>query len=260
MRRAIVELAAVACWVGVAAAQVMVPFVNQPLVPTAVRPGSPGVTLTVHGTGFVSGPTVNWNGAALKTSFLSSSKLNATVPAGDIVTAQTATITVSNPGVVAASNGVFFQVTAPVSTVYYTDPFGALTGSNGTDQLPATPSGMAVADAATAGREDLLFPLFGFGPQNPRELLPLLGQGDGGFTPGSSFALSGSNPSAIASGDFTGNGRQDIAVADEGNGTVTILLNQGGGNFTPRRARRLRSAPRPSPSRSETSIATASWI
>ncbi len=32
-----------------------VPFVNQPLVPEAVVPGGAGFTLTVNGTGFVSG-------------------------------------------------------------------------------------------------------------------------------------------------------------------------------------------------------------
>lgn len=233
MRRGIAALAAAACWVGVAAAQVMVPFVNQPLTPTSVAPGGPEFTLTVHGTGFASGATVNWNGAPLKTAFLSASKLSVAVPAGDIATAQTATITVSNPGVAAASNTVFFQVAKPESTVYYADPFGALTASNGTDQLPAPPGGMAVADTEGGGREDLLFPLFGQGPQGAGELLALLGQGDGSFIPGAAVALAGENPSAIATGDFTGNGRQDVAVADEGNGAVTILLNQGGGNFTP---------------------------
>ena len=38
-----------------------VPLVNQPLVPGAVKPGGAGFTLTVTGTGFVSGATVHWN-------------------------------------------------------------------------------------------------------------------------------------------------------------------------------------------------------
>ncbi len=41
-----------------------VPFINQPLVPDAIKPGEAGFTLTVNGTGFVSGATVNWNGSA----------------------------------------------------------------------------------------------------------------------------------------------------------------------------------------------------
>ena len=40
-------------------AQNPVPFVNQPLVPSAVAPGGPDFALTVNGTGFVNGATVN---------------------------------------------------------------------------------------------------------------------------------------------------------------------------------------------------------
>jgi len=39
-----------------------VPLVNQPLVPTAIAPGGPSFTLTVNGTGFVSGSSIKWNG------------------------------------------------------------------------------------------------------------------------------------------------------------------------------------------------------
>src|SRR5438105_14977378 len=41
-----------------------VPLINQPLVPDAIAPGGAGFTLTVNGTGFVSGSEVNWNGSA----------------------------------------------------------------------------------------------------------------------------------------------------------------------------------------------------
>jgi hypothetical protein len=43
---------------GVAMAQNPVPLINQPLVPDAVKPGGKGFTLTVNGTGFVSGSPV----------------------------------------------------------------------------------------------------------------------------------------------------------------------------------------------------------
>jgi hypothetical protein len=46
-------------------AQNPVPLINQPLVPDAVAPGGAEFTLTVNGTGFVSGSVVNWNGSAL---------------------------------------------------------------------------------------------------------------------------------------------------------------------------------------------------
>jgi hypothetical protein len=44
-------------------AQVPVPFISQPLVPDSATPGSAQFTLTLSGTGFVSGSVVDWNGA-----------------------------------------------------------------------------------------------------------------------------------------------------------------------------------------------------
>ncbi len=80
-----------------ALAQNPVPFINQPLVPDATAPGGAGFTLTVNGSGFVSGATVNWNGTALATTFVSDLQLTATVPASDIAAAGTASVTVTNP-------------------------------------------------------------------------------------------------------------------------------------------------------------------
>src|SRR5207249_5307160 len=51
------------------------------LSPTCATAGGPQFTLTVNGTNFVSGSTVNWNGSPLTTTFVSSTKLTATVPA-----------------------------------------------------------------------------------------------------------------------------------------------------------------------------------
>jgi hypothetical protein len=69
---------------GIALAQTNpVPFLNQPLVPTATAPGGSSFALTVNGTGFISGSAVNWNGTALSTTFVSSSQLTATIPASD---------------------------------------------------------------------------------------------------------------------------------------------------------------------------------
>src|SRR5580693_5075440 len=103
-----------------------VPLVNQPLVPTAIAPGSAGFTLTVNGTGFVSGSVVNWNGTALSTTLVSSSQLTATVPASDIVTASTASITVSSPSPgVATSNVQFLSVSGPTNLQFTSFPLAA---------------------------------------------------------------------------------------------------------------------------------------
>src|SRR5205814_5376244 len=88
-----------------------VPLISQPLVPDAIAPGGAEFTLTVNGTGFVSGSVVNWNGSARATSFVNSSQLTATILPADIATANTASVTALNPSSGGGtSNVVFFPV------------------------------------------------------------------------------------------------------------------------------------------------------
>src|SRR5437016_14670127 len=74
-----------------------IPLINQPLVPDAIKPGGAGFTLIVNGTGFVSGSVAKWNGSTRTTTFVSSSKLRASIPASDIAKPSTAFVTVTNP-------------------------------------------------------------------------------------------------------------------------------------------------------------------
>jgi hypothetical protein len=95
-----------------------VPLINQPLVPDAVAPGGPAFTLTVNGTGFASGSVVNWNGSPHTTTFVSGSHLTAAITAGDIATADTASVTVVNPTPAGGtSNVAFLSITNPTSSV-----------------------------------------------------------------------------------------------------------------------------------------------
>ena len=61
----------------------------------------------------------------------------------------------------------------------------------------------------------------------------LLGNGLGGFTaaPVSPIAV-GSVPDGLVTGDFNGDGKPDLAVANENDNNVTVLLGDGSGGFT----------------------------
>jgi len=67
------------------------------LSPSSATPGGAAFTLTVNGFNFVSGSTVRWNGANRTTTFVNSTQLTASIPAGDIASAGTAQVTVFNP-------------------------------------------------------------------------------------------------------------------------------------------------------------------
>ena len=58
----------------------------------------------------------------------------------------------------------------------------------------------------------------------------LLGNGDGTFQPQVTYAV-GSEPDALVAGDFNGDGRTDLAVANDGSNDVSVLLGNGDGTF-----------------------------
>src|SRR5216110_210316 len=98
--------------------------------PTSTTVGSAQFTLTVNGTKFVSTSTVNWNGSALTTTFVSSIKLTAIVPAANVATAGTASITVVNPSPGGGtSNSVTFTINNPVPTTTSISPNCTTAGS-----------------------------------------------------------------------------------------------------------------------------------
>ncbi len=67
------------------------------LEPAVAIVGDPGFTLTVDGTGFVFESIVRWNGADRPTTFVSANRLEATIPAGDLLAAGSADVTVFSP-------------------------------------------------------------------------------------------------------------------------------------------------------------------
>jgi len=84
------------------------------LSPPSAFAGGAAFNLTVDGSNFVSGSTVNWNGNSRSTTFISSTKLIASIPASDISTPGTAEVTVTNPVPHSGfSTGLIFTINIP---------------------------------------------------------------------------------------------------------------------------------------------------
>jgi uncharacterized protein (TIGR03437 family) len=66
-------------------------------LPASLNAGGPSATINVTGQNLVSTSVVRWNGSALPTTFISSTSLNATVPASDLTTVGTAELSVFTP-------------------------------------------------------------------------------------------------------------------------------------------------------------------
>jgi hypothetical protein len=194
-----------------------VPLVNLPLVPGAVTPGSAGFTLTVNGSGFVSGSTVSWNGTARATTFVSSSQLTATILAADVANAGTALVRVSSPAPGGGtSNFAMFEITTPVTAVGFTR-----------SDLPAgnSPSAIVAGDFDGNGTLDLAVT-----NQNDNTLSILLNNGNGTFQTHIDYAT-GTGPVAVVAGDFNSDGVLDLAVANSTANTVSVLLGNSNGTF-----------------------------
>jgi len=79
--------------------------------PVSAKAGGDAFTLKVTGADFVPGSKVRWNGQDRGTVYRSAMELTTMIPAGDIATNATATITVFNPGPGGGiSNGISFEI------------------------------------------------------------------------------------------------------------------------------------------------------
>ena len=112
------------------------------LNPGSITAGSPGFVLTITGTGFNQSSAINWNGNAIPTTYLSSTQLNADIPASLIASSASVpvTVTTSSSG---TSTAQTFSVNAPVPTITGINPTTVFAGSgditltvNGTNFLP----------------------------------------------------------------------------------------------------------------------------
>jgi hypothetical protein len=88
-----------------------------------VLANSTDLTLTVNGTYFAPGAIVRWNGTNLTTTYVSSTKLTAVIPAADLTQAATIPITVFNPspgGGISASQS--FNINNPLPAITSLSP------------------------------------------------------------------------------------------------------------------------------------------
>jgi len=93
------------------------------LTPAAATAGGSNFVLTVTGTGFVATSVIQWNGSARATTFVTSTSLQAPIPATDIATPGSAAITVVNPSSNGGtSNSVKFPVNNPAPTISSLSP------------------------------------------------------------------------------------------------------------------------------------------
>jgi hypothetical protein len=204
------------------------PLVNQPLLPSSIGPGNPGFTLTVNGTGFATNAVVNWNGSARATTFVSSSTLQASITAADIAKAGTGTVTVTNP---APGGGTSLPVYFFVRIEYLTV---ALVN---TINLPNS-GAVAVGDFNGDGKADIA--ISQQGGTSPGAIELYLGNGDGTFQAARSTATwtdSTVQPLQILAGDFNGDGKLDLLVAQFNNNVFEsvfpqIFFGNGDGTFT----------------------------
>lgn len=181
--------------------------------PSYVSEGGPAFTLTVNGALFDATAVVQWNGAALPTTFISSMQLTATVPAADVATAGSASITVLNPAAQGGtSNAAVLTITHPEAVAFQINP--AHTGSIqfGSVTLPASSAWSVTLD----------------GPPS----YPLIAQGKVFVT----VPVSGGGSELLALDETTGNkvwgpiliGGTGNAVYDSGN--LFVLYTSGGAN------------------------------
>lgn len=238
MRCLRLSLAVVLVAAPVFAASNGIPTVNQPLVPSNVRPGRAAFTLTVNGSAFVPGAVVNWNGAPLATRFINRSRLRATVPSANVANPETVAVTVINPAPGGGtSSAVFFTVTAPTAS---------LTFATSVVGVGLSPAGLVAGDFNNDGKTDLVV----FNRKQPDSqcyvnfngvgtIQTLLGNGSGGFSTSSTACLQDDPEMAgqpyLVAEDFNGDGNLDIGANwfAEGGGGIEIFLGDGAGAFAP---------------------------
>ena len=197
-----------------------VPFVEQPLAPASIAPGSGGFTLTVHGTGFAPTAVVEWNGSQRETAVVSDTLLQATILASDVGNAaHTAAVTVVNLGTPRkTSNVTYFTVRKAVDTeAFIPNPNFSATGF------------VVSGDFNNDGKLDVA--VCNTGKGGSVHVNVYLGNGKGSFQPPIESVFDALLLHNAVTGDFNGDHQLDLAVLSP-SGNVTVLFGDGNGKFT----------------------------
>lgn len=204
-----------------------VPFINQPLVPSSVVPGTQGLMLLVNGTAFVPSSVVNWNGSPRTTVVLSNSTLQAVIRASDVAQATTAWVTVTNPAPGGGTSSVaYFFVRKPAPSV----------------AMDFDPD-LSAPGPAVAGdfNNDRKLDIVAASNPNPRllviDMYPGMGKGQFATPIETKFSglFSGSQIHPPLAADFNGDGNLDLAVNSgkiDSTCKIAILLGDGHGGFS----------------------------
>ncbi len=201
------------------------------VAPSTGTAGMAAFTLTVNGSTFVSGSTVQWNGTARTTTYVSASQLTASITAADVATAGTASVVVANPDGT-KSSAANFTITAsapliasllPTSATAAGAPFtltvngsGFLSGAtvqwNGSSRTTTFVSASQVTAAISTA--DLAV---------PGTVPVVVSNPDGSKSPALSFTISPASPATL--GSLAPN------TADAGGAGLTLTVT--GAGFLP---------------------------
>ena len=178
------------------------------LNPTSTNQAGPSFTLTVNGTSFQNPSTVQWNGASLATTWVSSTQLQAVVPAADLAAYGSASITVSvfnaEIGADLTSAAVPFTILdAPLTA-------GTVNASGGVMGVTATNLTATFSDANQNA------PISGFSGT--------IHWGDGTTSSFTSSSVTGSNGNYTVTGSYQ--------YASPGIYNISVTVNDVGGSTT----------------------------